>query len=108
MRRGHFMQDCMAAVGILYFSQILTFPAAKELRSHGNMGIPALGVNSHKSSDDWWVKNMTDNCGPVCVSSKNLRGKVEHGIQYKMTLRAQQPVLDVTCKSFFYKPRDIT
>ena len=65
----------------------LTFKATEKLSSHGNVRCPAERVNSHKSSDDWWINNMADNCRFIAVSIKSLQNKRYR--VYSLALRNQ-------------------
>ena len=52
---------------------ILTTNAAIQLKSHRDVAIPALGLNSNITSFDRWDKTMNFRCISVLISTKNLK-----------------------------------
>ena len=49
--------------------------AFKELCSHGHMNIPSFRKNADVARDDGWTQLVVNNCVPVRVTIKNLKGK---------------------------------
>ena len=56
----------------VFMFALLTCCTPVELGSETNPQMPALGVNSYKTSHNWWVETVGYDCVSVCITSENL------------------------------------